>query len=106
MLVGGAFIFNTERRSMRFGCCINMVASELDGIGTEHLSELEHMGYDYVEMPLAEMMRLDGPNFLELKRRVDRLTIGCEVCNNFFSILRLIISGELRTKSFSNSPVK
>ena len=61
-----------------------MVASELDGIGTEHLSELEHMGYDYVEMPLAEMMRLDGPNFLELKRRVDRLTIGCEVCNNFF----------------------
>ena len=47
MLVGGAFIFNTERRSMRFGCCINMVALELDGIGTEHLSELEHMGYDY-----------------------------------------------------------
>lgn len=69
---------------MRFGCCINMVASGPDGIGAEHLCELEHMGYDYVEMPLAEMMGLDEQKFLELRKKMDRLTIGCEVCNNFF----------------------
>ena len=61
-----------------------MVASEPDGIGTEHLNELEYLGYDYVEMPLSEMMGLDEQKFLELKSRVDRLSIRCEVCNNFF----------------------
>lgn len=69
---------------MRFGCCINMVASEPDGIGAEHLSELDHMGYDYVEMPLAEMMGLNDWEFLKLRGKLERLTIACEVCNNFF----------------------
>jgi len=69
---------------MRFGCCLNMVASDADGTGIEHIEKLSELGYDYVELPLAEMMMLSEEKFDSLKRRVQDSGIACEVCNNFF----------------------
>lgn len=69
---------------MRFGCCLNMVASNPDGTGREHLRTLKESGFDYAELPLAEMMALSDESFRALGEDLKRYAIACEVCNNFF----------------------
>ena len=71
---------------MRFGCCSNMVAKGKDGTGIEVLEKLVEFGYDYIELPLAQMMELSDEEFEELKQRVERSGINCEACNNFFPV--------------------
>lgn len=68
---------------MRIGCCVNMVASTPDGIGSERLATLAAVGYDYVELPLAQMMALPSSQFDELVQSVAFSGIPCEACNNF-----------------------
>lgn len=69
---------------MRFGCCSNMVAKTEDGIGLEIIERLGEYGFDYIELPLAQMMELDDEQFKELKSRVESAKVNCETCNNFF----------------------
>lgn len=69
---------------MRFGCCGNLVAAGPDKTGVEIVERIAAMGYDYIELPLAEMMALSGEEFAALKARVAASGIRCEVCNNFF----------------------
>lgn len=69
---------------MRFGCCLNMVAEGPDGTGIEHLQELAAAGYDYVELPLAEMMALSLEERDAIREELKRTNIPCETCNNFF----------------------
>ncbi|RGY99262.1 sugar phosphate isomerase/epimerase family protein [Clostridium sp. AM58-1XD] len=69
---------------MRFGCCLNMVASRADGTGIEAIKKLADAGYDYAELPLAEMMAMDEREFDRLAGQVERSGISCDVCNNFF----------------------
>ena len=69
---------------MKFGCCLNMIASTEDGIGLEYLDSLCAIGFDYIELPLAEMMMLDEKEFVILKNKLDNSSVSCEVCNNFF----------------------
>ena len=69
---------------MKFGCCLNMVSGKPDGTGMEHLEELASAGFDYVELPLAQMCALDEKAFENLKTRVQNSGVPCEVCNNFF----------------------
>ena len=68
---------------MRIGCCVNMVALAPDGIGIERLEALAAFGYDYVEMPLAQMMVLGESQFSALVEYVASAGIPCEACNNF-----------------------
>lgn len=68
---------------MRIGCCVNMVASTPDGIGLERLETLASIGYDYVELPLAQMMALGSPQFDRLVSIVESCGVPCEACNNF-----------------------
>lgn len=70
---------------MRFGCCLNMVSNEEDkGTGIRFIEKLAEIGYDYVELPLAEMSMLSDEEFDALVKRVEATSIRCEVCNNFF----------------------
>lgn len=69
---------------MKFGCCLNMVATQPDGTGQEWLEKLAECGFDYVEMPTAQMMELDDQAFAALKERIARAGIPCETSNNFF----------------------
>ena len=69
---------------MRFGCCGSLVASAPDRTGVEIVERLAEYGYDYIELPLAEMMELDGGAFGALRSRVERSSLRCEACNNFF----------------------
>ena len=69
---------------MKFGCCLNMVATGSDGTGIERLDTIAKLGYDYVELPLAEMTALPREKFEEIKKIVASSGIRCETCNNFF----------------------
>lgn len=68
---------------MKIGYCVNMVAADASGIGLDRVATLAGMGYDYVEMPMAQMMCLDDAQFQSLLEQVHRAGIPCEACNNF-----------------------
>lgn len=71
---------------MTFGYCINMLApSGGDGSGRELLPLLGSLGFDYVEMPMAQMMAYDEPSFERLfVRPLKDSGLPCHCCNNFF----------------------
>ena len=73
-----------KETNMRFGCCGSLVAAGPDRTGVEIVEKMAGYGYDYIELPLAEMMELRGEEFAALCRRVEESGIRCEVCNNFF----------------------
>jgi len=47
--------------AMKIGCCTNMHAAGTDGTSAEHIGLFAELGYDYVELPMAEIMELDEP---------------------------------------------
>ena len=69
---------------MRFGYCTNLIATQTDGAGREWIEKGQESGFDYVELPLAQMVDLDDEAFLSLKERVGFSGLKCEACNNFF----------------------
>lgn len=69
---------------MKVGCCVSMVSEQRGGSGSERIPALAAAGYDYVEMPLAQMMELADEEFDLLAENVGRSGIPCEACNNFF----------------------
>lgn len=69
---------------MRIGYCTNLIATQTDGTGREWIEKGLESGFDYVELPLAQMMDLNDREFSSLKERVDLSGLKCEACNNFF----------------------
>jgi D-psicose/D-tagatose/L-ribulose 3-epimerase len=69
---------------MRIGYCTNLIATQTDGTGREWIEKGQESGFDYVELPLAQMMDLNDEAFSSLKERVGSSGLKCEVCNNFF----------------------
>ncbi len=75
---------------MKFGCCVSMQSTPEDPAGLRYLEAVGAAGFDYVELPIAEMMLLSDGAFEELLRRLRVLELTCPCCNNFFpSHLRL-----------------
>lgn len=48
---------------MKFGYCVNMIAQDNHGIGYEQLPMLKRVGFDYVELPLAQIMTMGDRAF-------------------------------------------
>lgn len=69
---------------MRFGCCGSMIAPATDPIGSDTVDMLAEIGFDYVELSLADLAALPEDKFAHLARRVEHSGIECEACNNFF----------------------
>lgn len=61
-----------------------MIATQRDGIGFEHANNLIELGYDYIELPLAQLMALDDEDFMKIKENLKSSGIKCKACNNFF----------------------
>ncbi|MGI6084227.1 MAG: sugar phosphate isomerase/epimerase family protein [Acetivibrionales bacterium] len=61
-----------------------MLANNEDEIGSRYISCLKDFGYDYVELPLAQVMALSEEEFHLLLDRIEKTGIQCECCNNFF----------------------
>lgn len=69
---------------MRYGYCLNMVSTRPDKTGIEHLETIKRLGYDYVELPCAEISMMDDAAFDALLERLQALKLPCETSNNFF----------------------
>ena len=69
---------------MKIGFCANMNASFSDGIGQETFHAFKKAGYDYVELPLAQVMQLPDIGFSKLIKKTEIFDEGCYACNNFF----------------------
>lgn len=69
---------------MRFGLCGNLAASKEDPAGIAIIEKLKHFGYDYVELPLSEIMDMDREEQNALRNRLEKAGIWSEVFNNFF----------------------
>ena len=46
---------------MRIGVCANMNATGSDGVGLEWLEQYRRLGFDYVELPVAQLLALRLP---------------------------------------------
>ena len=74
---------------MRFGCCGCMVVGRSPDqeqrviTGIEVLAEMESIGFDYIELSLSDVMKLDTTGFSELKQRLGNSNVKCEACHNF-----------------------
>ena len=69
---------------MLIGCCANMLSCHKDGTGIENIESIVKSGFDYVELPLAQMMALPKSEFKKLEYKLNLNNIKCLVCNNFF----------------------
>ncbi len=68
---------------MRFGVCGNCIATLPDKLGFEFFDQTVQFGYDYVELPIAELGLLSDEQFEALAKHIDESPIRCEVNNNF-----------------------
>ncbi|WP_319475969.1 sugar phosphate isomerase/epimerase family protein [Marispirochaeta aestuarii] len=69
---------------MRIGCCTNMLAREGDSVGQWAIEDIAEFGYEYLDLPVAQMMELDDGEFEKLKQRIQASGLECEACNNLF----------------------
>ena len=67
---------------MKLGCCVSMTATTSTGIGNENIPLFQELGYDYIELPLAQVMDLSDKEFSGLLGRIEGIPV--EACNNFF----------------------
>ncbi|GHU80078.1 hypothetical protein FACS1894191_4440 [Clostridia bacterium] len=69
---------------MKLGCCLNVNALEPYGIGGEAISACKEFGYDYIELPLAQVMDLSGDEFGRLLDGIKSGGTPVGACNIFF----------------------
>lgn len=69
---------------MKFGFCTNLLSSKSDLTGSKYLEVGKEAGFDYVEMPLAQLIELSESSFNSLRLTLAGLDLPCEACNNFF----------------------
>ncbi len=61
-----------------------MIDPVRDPIGSAIVERLADLGFDYIELSLADLAALPEGEFARIVSRVGRSGIGCEACNNFF----------------------
>jgi sugar phosphate isomerase/epimerase len=61
-----------------------MLATEGDSVGQWAIEEIAEYGYEYLDLPVAQMMELDETGFEKLKQRIQASGLDCEACNNLF----------------------
>ena len=78
---------------IKIGCCLNMNAKTGSKIGDESIPLFAKLGFDYIELPLAQVMDLGNNEFNELLCVIRNEGIAAEACNNFFPA-RVRLTGE------------
>lgn len=69
---------------MRIGYCTNLISTQADSTGIQFIKKGKDKGFDYVELPLAQMTALNDADYISLKQKLSACGIKCEACNNFF----------------------
>lgn len=71
---------------MKYGYCVNMLATDLHKLGYDKIPLISEAGFDYVELPIAQIMELDDASFQAMVLdTLKRASIPCLRCNNMFS---------------------
>jgi sugar phosphate isomerase/epimerase len=73
-----------EIKFMRIGYCTNLINTQADGTGSQFIEKGKEKGFDYVELPLAQMVALNDADYNSLKQKLSASGLECEACNNFF----------------------
>ncbi len=68
---------------MKLGCCTNMIGTPPDSLGAQYIPLLPLCGYDYIELSVADLMRLDDQGFAFLQNTLQQNGVCCIRCNNF-----------------------
>ena len=76
----------------KIGCCLNMLARTPDGIGLENLPVVSKFSFDFVELPMAQLMAAPPAERERAVRAVADSGLPCEACNNLFQA-RLRLTG-------------
>ena len=58
--------------------------NDKDGMGIGVADTVKRAGYDYLELSLSHLSKLDNSEFEALESRLRSLGLPCESCNNFF----------------------
>ena len=69
---------------MRYGSSGNLTATQPNKTGIETIEKLKKFGYDYIELPLSEIMDLPPEQREAIVTRVEASGIKSEVLNNLF----------------------
>ena len=69
---------------MKFGICVNLLKKDPTDVGIDYIEKIAEWGYDYIELPVSEMMLLSDADFAVLKDRVQGADIPCRALNSFF----------------------
>jgi len=78
---------------MKIGYCVNMLSGKPDGTGLENIELIKKAGYDYIEMPMAQVYDLTPQEQREYAKTIRENGLSCEVCNNFLPA-RIRLTGE------------
>jgi len=73
-----------EAKTFRFGLCTNMVYPDTDPIALDLLPRLKEWGYAYVEFSLRDLMTIPREEWGSFCKKVERIALPVEACNNFF----------------------
>ena len=73
-----------EVSAMLIGCCSNLVAQGDDKVGIGRFEAIKAAGFDYVELPIANVMDLDDEAFEALCSKLEELDLKCLRCCNLF----------------------
>jgi sugar phosphate isomerase/epimerase len=84
---------------MKLGCCLNMNAALEPKTGAESIPVIAAQGFDYIELPLAQVMELPAEGFRELLGAIRAGGIPLEACNNFFPATLRLTGEEARQEA-------
>lgn len=71
-----------DKSKRKIGYALNMVSTKPDKTGAENIGVAARAGYDYVELPLAELCALDSVFIDQIQRTLQNDQIPCLACNN------------------------
>ena len=69
---------------MLYGCCTNMLPRSPGSVGEEYLLMLAVLGYDYVELPLGDLVTMLPHERRQSLKKLLADTLPVRACNNFF----------------------
>jgi len=69
---------------MKIGICANMNATKDDKIGLKWLKVYKTAKFEYVELPLAQIMQLTIEEFRDVLIKLKEVDMVCEACNNLY----------------------
>ena len=71
--------------SVRYGYCVNMIAEDCYGVGYTYIPLLKKWGFDYVDLPMAQLMEMDDSTFQDcVLAPLKDVGLPCVCTNNLF----------------------